>query len=155
MPEPRVLPTAADGRPRGPEAVELLFALMDRMREDFGAVAADFDLTPQQAVTLHQLTDEGRPMRELAAVLRCDASNITGIGDRLEAAGLVKRRTSSTDRRVKALVPTEAGRRVRDDLGARVAELPPIAALSPDEQQTLVGLMRKMVAPPQPRAARP
>jgi DNA-binding MarR family transcriptional regulator len=148
MSEPRPVRTTADGRPRGPEAVELLFGLMDRMREDFGAVAADFDLTPQQAVTLHQLPDEGRPMRELAMVLRCDASNITGIGDRLEAAGLVERRTSETDRRVKALAPTEQGRRVRDELGARVAELPPIAALSPEEQRTLVWLMRKMVSPP-------
>ena len=134
-------------RPRGPEAVELLFALMDAMRQHFGAVAAGYDLTPQQALTLHQLTDEGRPMRELAALLQCDASNITGIADRLEAAGLVSRQTSEADRRVKCLVPTTDGRRVRAELDAKLSQLPPpIAVLSAKERTTLVTLLRRMLA---------
>ncbi len=135
-------------RPRGPEEVELLLTLLDLMRQHFGTVAAVHDLTPQQAVTLHHLDDGGRPMRELASLLRCDASNITGIADRLEAAGLVERRTSSTDRRVKALVPTATGRRIREELAGQLRELPPpIAVLSMDERRTLVGLLRRMTAP--------
>ena len=134
-------------RPRGPEEVELLFALMDRMRQHFGAVAAVHDLTPQQALTLHHLDNSGRPMRELASLLQCDASNITGIADRLEAAGLVERRTSNTDRRVKALVPTPAGRRVREKLAGQLSQLPPpIAVLSPDDRQTLLALLRRMTS---------
>ena len=138
--------------PRGPETVELLCALMDRMRAHFTELAAEYDLTPQQASTLHQLDDEdGLPMSELAAMLHCDASNITGIADRLESAGLVERHISPADRRVKALVATPAGRRVRAELAARLSELPPpIAALTEADRHTLVGLLRTMVGPPDP-----
>lgn len=149
-PQPTPAPVrCSTGLPRGPEEVELLLTLMDRMRAHLSAVAAEYDLTPQQAITLHHLHDEaGLPMRELAGMLRCDASNITGIADRLEAAGLVERRTSPLDRRVKALVATEAGRRVRAELGVRMAALPPpIAALDPQERALLVVLLRKMTAP--------
>ena len=42
-------------------------------------------------------------MSSLAELLVCDASNITGIADRLEARGLVERRSVGADRRVKTL----------------------------------------------------
>jgi DNA-binding MarR family transcriptional regulator len=127
--------------------VELVFALADAMRQHLGAVAAGYDLTPQQALTLRQLNDEGRPMREMATLLQCDASNITGIADRLEAAGLVVRETSQADRRVKCLVPTTQGRRVRAELDAELSRLPPpIAILSPRERTELVTLLRRMLA---------
>lgn len=135
-------------RTRAPEEVELLLTLMDRMRGHLGAVAAVHDLTPQQALLLHHLDDDGRPMRELAGLLRCDASNVTGIADRLEAAGLVARETSRTDRRVKALVPTERGRRVRADLADQLSQLPPpLAVLTPQERAALVALLRRMTGP--------
>ena len=124
-----------------------MFALADAMRQHLGAVAAGYDLTPQQALTLRQLNDEGRPMREMATLLQCDASNITGIADRLEAAGLVVRETSQADRRVKCLVPTTQGRRVRVELDAELSRLPPpIAILSPRERTELVTLLRRMLA---------
>jgi len=124
-----------------------VFALADAMRQHLGAVAAGYDLTPQQALTLRQLNDEGRPMREMATLLQCDASNITGIADRLEAAGLVVRETSQADRRVKCLVPTTQGRRVRAELDAELSRLPPpIAILSPRERTELVTLLRRMLA---------
>ncbi len=124
-----------------------MFALADAMRQHLGAVAAGYDLTPQQALTLRQLNDEGRPMREMATLLQCDASNITGIADRLEAAGLVVRETSQADRRVKCLVPTTHGRRVRAELDAELSRLPPpIAILSPRERTELVTLLRRMLA---------
>lgn len=124
-----------------------MFALADAMRQHLGAVAAGYDLTPQQALTLRQLNDEGRPMREMATLLQCDASNITGIADRLEAAGLVVRETSQADRRVKCLVPTTQGRRVRAELDAELSRLPPpIAILSPRERTELVPLRRRMLA---------
>ena len=54
---------------------------------------------------------EGLPMHEIASLLACDSSNVTGIVDRLEARGLVTRRTAERDRRVKHIVPTPAGSR--------------------------------------------
>ena len=47
----------------------------------------------RRSCALRQLDpDEPKPMSELAAALRCDNSNVTGIVDRLEDRGLVERR---------------------------------------------------------------
>ena len=48
-------------------------------------------------------------MSGLAELLFCDASNVTGIADRLEARGLIERRSAGGDRRVKVLALTSAG----------------------------------------------
>ena len=53
------------------------------------------------------------PMRELAAELHCDSSNVTGLVDGLEAHGFVERRSAEHDRRVRMLVVTERGAAVR------------------------------------------
>ena len=52
-------------------------------------------------------------MSSLAGMLFCDASNVTGIVDRLEARGLIERRPAAQDRRVKLLALTPAGEQVR------------------------------------------
>ena len=61
-------------------------------------------------------------MSRLAGTLSCDASNVTGLIDRLESRGLVERRASATDRRVKALQLTSAGKKVRAALLGQMAE---------------------------------
>jgi len=47
-------------------------------------------LSPPQGIVL-RLLDQPRPMGELAAMMRCDNSNMTGIVDRMEERGLVRR----------------------------------------------------------------
>src|SRR3954463_13307054 len=72
-------------------------------------------LTPAVARALHELDpDRPLPARDLAEQLRCDRSNVTGLVDKLEQAGLVERRVDPADRRQKTLVVTDAGRRMRD-----------------------------------------
>lgn len=103
------------------------------------AALAELGLHPGLAIALHMLQPgEPRPMSALATALRCDASNVTNIADRLEAAGLVVRRPAEHDRRVKTLVLTPAGELTR----ARVAAIwstPPagIAALPDEDLATL------------------
>ena len=71
-------------------------------------------------------------MGRLARGLGCDASNVTGIVDRLEARGLIERRPGAGDRRVKVLVVTVTGERLRATMLARMAEPPAeFARLSP------------------------
>ena len=84
-------------------------AVMGRIGQHFFQRSAEFDLSPQQAKAFHELR---RPlsMGELADRLFCDASNVTGIVDRLEARGLVERQADPDDRRVRRLVLTDAGR---------------------------------------------
>jgi DNA-binding MarR family transcriptional regulator len=130
-----------------------------QFREHLNATIAAFDLSPPQAQAL-QVLEPGNPvpMRDLATSLRCDASNITGIVDRLEARGLVERHSAPGDRRVKALVVTVEGAAVRARLVEQLYEVPAaIDRLSSAEQRTLLELLRRLVTPPPrpPRIRRP
>src|SRR5262249_7686084 len=107
------------------EAWALLRELLFAERRRFFDAASEFELHPAQAGALMQLDQEaGSPMHEIAAHLACDSSNVTGIVDRLEARGLVRRRAGERDRRVKYIVPTALGLEVRDAMRARMARAP-------------------------------
>ena len=117
--------------------------------EHLSTVAAEFDLKPGQAQALQQLRP-GRPMTmgEVARGIRCDPSTITGIADRLEERGVVKREPSQSDRRVKSLVLTKSGEALRKRLLARLAEVPDeLASLPPGKQRALQDLLRETLAP--------
>lgn len=87
------------------------------------------------------------PMRELAVELRCDPSNITGIADRLEQRELVRREPDPADRRVKLLVATSRGKRVRRDLEAALRQTSPfLSTLTVEELRTLRLLLTKVAA---------
>ena len=74
-------------------------------------------LTPNDARALSSLDRvTGRSMRELAKQWECDASNATWIVDRLERFGLAERRPVPGDRRVRQVVLTPAGERLRAEL---------------------------------------
>ena len=65
----------------------------------------------------------------------CDSSNVTGITDRLEERGLVRREPGEKDRRVKMLVLTEEGEKIRTEVTKRLAEPPPWLADLPEADQ--------------------
>jgi MarR family transcriptional regulator, organic hydroperoxide resistance regulator len=81
-------------------------------------------------------------MRALAARLDYDASNLTTLVDRLEARGAVERQSDPGDRRVKALVLTVEGERLRDRFWRELLDDPGLlGALSESELTTLVRLL--------------
>ena len=123
----------------------LLLALTARMRLHFERVSERLELTPPQATALRRVGC-GAPMRELADHMGCDASYVTGLADALEARGLIERLPDPKDRRVKQLVVTEEGSRVREALQAALLEEGPIATqLSQTEKQTLVALLSRLL----------
>ncbi len=130
------------------EAWELLFELFMAQKPRFPAIAAEFDLTPSQMHVLHLLGQGGpMPMHTLAASLACDASNVTGIVDRLEGRGLVERRSDAQDRRVKILGLTDEGLDLRERLRDLIfAPPPPIARLSAADQRALRDILRRALA---------
>jgi DNA-binding MarR family transcriptional regulator len=66
--------------------------------------------------------------------------------DRLESRGLVQRRPSDTDRRVKVLALTPAGTRLRALLLERMTAPPEtLGRLSPGEQRALVRILRRLL----------
>ncbi|HEX8744096.1 MAG TPA: MarR family transcriptional regulator [Thermoleophilaceae bacterium] len=129
--------------PAASEAWGLLLQLFfTHHRPRLIALGQELDLAPQQMIALKSL-DEPRPMSALAGMLACDSSNVTGIVDRLESRGLMERQSSPTDRRVKLLVLTAEGRRVRETIAARMsAPPPPIADLPAKDQRALRDLLR-------------
>ena len=75
--------------------------------------------------------DDGRTMRSLAEEWECDASNATWIVDRLERLNLAERRTAPEDRRVKLVVLTAKGARIKSEL-LEEFHTPPSALLALD-----------------------
>jgi len=126
------------------EAWEVLFEVIRHEMRHIPLLAAEFDLSPVQVHVLRALGESSLPMSSLADFLGCDASNVTGLVDRLEARGLVVRQSAQHDRRVKLLVLTEAGAELRTRLLARLMAPPPsIAALSAEDLRALRDIMRR------------
>jgi DNA-binding MarR family transcriptional regulator len=131
----------------------LLDVCLGLVREHLSRTVAVFDLSLTQAHALRCIApDRPLPMGELAEQLKCDPSNVTGVVDRLEARGLVVRRSATRDRRVKTLLLTPAGAALRERLEAWLSHPPPaLAALGVAEQEQLGALLARVlaeVAPP-------
>jgi DNA-binding MarR family transcriptional regulator len=121
------------------EAWELLWRLMQSHKPRFMALAQELGLSPMQLHALRVIEPGVEvPMSSLAGKLFCDASNVTGIVDRLEARGLIERRPAEHDRRVKLLVLTAEGDRVRSTAQRQMMQPPPeIAALPLEHKRAL------------------
>ena len=130
------------------EAWELLWEVMQANKPRFMALAQELRLSPVQLHTL-RIIEPGVevPMSSLAGKLFCDASNVTGIVDRLEARDLIERRPADYDRRVKLLVLTAEGERVRAIAHEQMTQPPPeIAALPLEHKRALRDALRAAVA---------
>lgn len=129
----------------GGDVWSLMQSAVFSQRPRYMAVMREFDMVPPHFIVLQAL-DEPKPMGEVAKLLACDSSNVTWITDRLEERGLVERTRADHDRRIKLLVLTDEGRRVREHIEARLSEPPAaIAALSHEDQRTLCDLLSRVV----------
>jgi DNA-binding MarR family transcriptional regulator len=130
----------------GSQAWSLMHWMMVTNKHRLFAMAQEFELAPQQMIALRMLGSGPRKMSELAQSLFCDNSNVTGIVDRLEERGLVRREAAKGDRRVKLLVLTKQGERMRVEITKRMAEPPPpIASLSEKDQRKLRDILKRAV----------
>ena len=136
---------SAPTAPTRADLLALLAVITTAQWQDFGAAATRHGLTAMQAKVLSQLDNGPLPMRAIAERLVCDASNITGIVDRLESHGFVHREVSPSDRRVKNVVTTDSGRdtirRVRAEMRATHGALD---ALGEAERASLYGMLDRM-----------
>jgi DNA-binding MarR family transcriptional regulator len=109
------------------------------------AILSEMGLSPQQSMAISTLKPgEPMPMSALADALHCDNSNVTGIVDRLEAAGLAERRPGERDRRVKAVVLTGKGEWTRIEIERRAGQPPPrLAKLSEDDAAKLRDILAR------------
>ena len=109
-------------------------------------VLSEAGLTPNDIRALMALDPErGRTMRALAEEWLCDASNATFIIDRLEERGLAERRSVPSDRRVKMVVLTARGNRMRGRVLERFFEPPPeLLELSRTDLETIRDALRRL-----------
>ena len=143
-PSVRPSETVGSARPSIGAVLDRLLVLAGRLHGRMAEIAAAHDLTPQQAKLIRVL-DEPRPMGVVAEILACDPSNVTGLIARIERRGLVARRPDPADRRVRLLVLTPAGWKVRDVLeGELVREAAALSRLAPDEVAQLVALLDRV-----------
>lgn len=120
------------------EIAERLFELVQAHKRLFTLTAKEHGLSPQQAATVvHLEPGQGMAMSALAELLMCDASNVTGIVDKLEARGFA-RRVQAEDRRVKVLTLTEAGEELRNTIRERMMAPPPWLTKMTREDQRLL-----------------
>lgn len=113
----------------------------DRMSE------LGLDLTPVQFAALATLRD--RPdvdQATLAGLIAHDRATIGGVLDRLQAKGLITRRTAPTDRRARQVRLTPGGAalltRALPHVEALQADI--LAGLSPDERDAFIQLAARV-----------
>ena len=120
------------------DAVRRIMHIAAAIRHYQDVEISELGLTPAVARALHELDpDRPLPARDLAEQLRCDRSNVTGLVDKLEQAGLVERRVDPADRRQKTLVVTAAGRRMRDRVHQVMSDSRLLGGLTTDELAAL------------------
>ena len=132
--------------PDAARAWQLLLRLFFAQKVRTGSRAGR-DLSPAQCHVL-QLLEPGEqvPMGRLARTLSCDASNVTGLIDRLEARGYIRRQSAPHDRRVRVLELTPTGCRRREQLVRHLqSAMVPLARLSSSDHRKLVDLLETIV----------
>jgi DNA-binding MarR family transcriptional regulator len=89
----------------------------------------------------------GITQQRLAECTAIDTSSMVAVIDELEAKGFAERRPHPDDRRARAVFLTPQATATLERLRGRAKKLQAelLAALSPDERQTLHGLLRKLV----------
>jgi DNA-binding MarR family transcriptional regulator len=125
--------------------------------------AREYGITPQQGQLLCVLMAKPYGMGELGATLRLAKSSLTGLVDRSERNGLVRREPDPQDLRAVRVALTAEGGRLAEEFYVetcrRVAELP--GGLSAEERGVLAALLGRIVLdneapmvflePPEPR----
>ncbi|MEV0223909.1 MarR family transcriptional regulator [Streptomyces sp. NPDC050704] len=113
--------------PEDRELTDTLAGLSTQLEGIKATESRRLGLTPQQAQLLCVIEPGERTHGELAALLHCDKTNITGLVGRLERRGLVRRQTAPKDRRATHVILTDEGAalmtRFRDAVTTTVTEL--------------------------------
>ncbi len=124
-----------------------LLLIMVRAKRKMFSVCESWQLTPVQGMLLTSL-DPGssKNMHDLSKIMACDASNVTGLIDRLEANGYISRIADDRDRRIKNICLTKRGITCRKALldALRETEAVDTGKLTADEVRALHSIADKL-----------
>jgi DNA-binding MarR family transcriptional regulator len=128
--------------------VEGIIYLVTESRRLSKDEASQYGVTPTQLSVLKLLHEIGDlSLGTLSREIRAHNSTVTGIVDRMEAAGLVERARSEEDRRVWIIRLTTQGKRVAERAKVSPWEIlrGALAALPPGDQERLTAILKKLV----------
>jgi len=125
------------------EDTKLIFSAITHYRRWISTllptIIPDVDISYQQLNVLYYVRVENASMADIARVLGVAPTVITGLVDRLEARGLIRRESHPTDRRRIQLVLTERGtaisQQVEKEIARRIEEQ--VSALDAEQQRHL------------------
>jgi DNA-binding MarR family transcriptional regulator len=111
-------------------------------------IAETYDLSFVQVYTLCSILP-GKPlsMNEIANMLNCDASNVTGIIDRLFSREYIVRQEKPGDRRVKMVTLTAKGEELRKQIVSKILSYrsESLERLSGKQKEQLSELLNKIL----------
>lgn len=122
-----------------------LIGLARKIKSAMFKLAESHGLTPPQMSALYAIKRGEETMGKVACALHCDASNVTGIIDRLVEQDLVIRTESKQDRRAKTLELTAKGERSINEMLQRLPDFLGCNNLTPTELASLHGALRKLI----------
>lgn len=128
------------------QVCEDVLALMEQTKRTIFRIAESHKLTPPQIGALHCIVRGCTSMSDVAQKLHCDASNVTGIIDRLVAQKLVVRAENEQDRRAKILQLTAQGQQIVDEIMQALPEQIGCTKLTAEERQSLHMMLVKLAA---------
>jgi MarR family transcriptional regulator, lower aerobic nicotinate degradation pathway regulator len=144
-------PTQPEGKERGIEPdlgiVDALVQMSFLIQGTLTRYAAAHDLSLIQTRLLGVLRDREPTMQGLSKLLNLDKSSVSGLVDRAEHRGLVRRRPADDDRRMIRVVLAPSGRRLVTSVAEAIASdiRSATASLSEEEQRQLSVLATKVV----------
>ena len=120
-----------------------------RSKRQMAAIMEKKNMTPVQGMFLSVFDDKTAiSMNYLAHLMGCDASNITGLVDRLDSQGIIERVADPKDRRIKLIKLSEKGRKYRKNMleSLSEAEAADMQKLTTAEQEQLKRIIDKLIA---------
>lgn len=128
------------------DLADLFFNFMPLVIKQLNERLADLEMTNTDHWALRAI-DGPMPMNELAHCMDFEPSYVTIVADRLENLGLIERQPHPTDRRVKNLVVTAKGERLKKTLPDIVWSGPnTFSGLTNAERVQLAKILTKLTA---------
>ena len=140
-------PTSPEPRPEVDSIVETIIYLYTESRRLTKDMAREVGLTGPQLTVIKLLESfDNLSLSSLSERIRAQNSTVTGIIDRMEREGLVRRERSTTDRRVVHIRLSDKGQKLARQIQVEPMEIfrDALAGLSQADLRDLLRIMNKL-----------
>ena len=140
-------PSAPEPRPDVDSIVETIIYLYTESRRLTKGMASQFGLTGPQLTVIKLLESfQDLSLSSLSERIRAQNSTVTGIIDRMEREGLVRRERSTTDRRVVHIRLSDKGQKLARQIQVEPMEIfrDALGSLTQADLRDLLRIMNKL-----------